>query len=523
MNQFTARFAPHIVAVLCGLDRFVMTGMIRHLCCPRGVDMYLRDAGVLIKNFGEHVLALSEQVRDASLKRLQEQGASYYYLPSCNTSKEEFARRIARENNIHDGHVCALGCVESCKTFDVRGNPATRHIEVVARVRRCLHIYAYRFHAVFGWMNVRLQTWFPFRLQICMNGREWLARQLDQAGIGYEKADNCFPWIEDFARAQELLQEQLATDWSSALDSLVADIHPLHPLIRERCHADYYWSCHQSEYARDVVFSNRRQLEPLVADLMRHGMTNLKSPDVLRFLGRTGAHAVNHVQGDVNSTYKVRYEGARIKHWNNGNSVKMYDKAASERGAVLRFEMTLNNEESFRVFRAKEGGSPDEMAYRALRRGVADFEARAHVSEEALDRYMDALSSAATDMRLWDLLSRITLPASYNGKQTRALRPFAPEDMRLLEIVNRGEYAIEGLRNADLQSRWFESVAQTKVEARRRSGWSTRKLRLLCAHGILVKVSGRNRYHMTDAGRQIVTALLTAKDARISSLFAMTA
>lgn len=34
-----------------------------------------------------------------------------------------------------------------------------------------------------------------------MNGREWLARQLDREGLKYRRQDNC----DDFARAQSLL------------------------------------------------------------------------------------------------------------------------------------------------------------------------------------------------------------------------------------------------------------------------------------------------------------------------------
>jgi hypothetical protein len=82
MNQFTSKFAPHIVAVLSGFDRVVLTGMIRHLCGPKGMDMYLRDTGVLIKNLAQHVIELSEQVKKASLSHLEAQGAPYHYLTS---------------------------------------------------------------------------------------------------------------------------------------------------------------------------------------------------------------------------------------------------------------------------------------------------------------------------------------------------------------------------------------------------------------------------------------------------------
>jgi hypothetical protein len=44
-------------------------------------------------------------------------------------------------------------------------------------------------------MHARIQTWFPFAVQICLNGREWLARAMDAAGLGYVRRDNCFTWL----------------------------------------------------------------------------------------------------------------------------------------------------------------------------------------------------------------------------------------------------------------------------------------------------------------------------------------
>jgi hypothetical protein len=520
MNEFTSRFGSNIKAVLSGFDRIVLTGVIRHLCCPRGVDMYLRDTGVLIKNFGEHMIQVSEQIRDQSIAQLKSSGAEYQYLQSCNVSKEDIARRVAAEKQISSGHVCAIGCVESCKSFIVRGNRVTKHIEVAASERRCLHIYSYRIHPIFGWMNIRLQTWFPFRIQICMNGREWLARQLDQAGIAYYKADNCFPWIEDFQRAQQLVEEQLSTNWEPLLNDLVPEIHPFHPTIRQRCHADYYWSCRASEWATDVVFAERKVLEPLTKNLLHHGIATLKSPDTLRFLARTD---VNHVKGDVNSTLKFRHEGARVKHWHNNNSVKMYDKATSDRGSVLRFELTMNNEECFKIYRAKEGGPINDKAMRSLRRGMVDFESRAQVSQQSLDRYMDAMASAENDQRLSELLEKVTKKAFHKHQPVRALRPFSPDDTKLLEVVSRAEFSIQGLRNRDLHKHFFKGTASAADEAKRRSGWITRKLRLLNAHGIILKTKGSNVYQVTEEGRKIMTAVLTAKETPVNKLIAMAA
>ena len=79
--------------------------------------------------------------------------------------------------------------------------------------RKCLFLYHYCIHPIFGFMSVRLQSWFPFTVHLYLNGREWLARQMDRAGIGYRRQDNCFTWVEKVAKAQDLFQEQLKTNW----------------------------------------------------------------------------------------------------------------------------------------------------------------------------------------------------------------------------------------------------------------------------------------------------------------------
>jgi hypothetical protein len=119
----------------------------------------------------------------------------------------------------------------------------------VSRYRKCLHYYWYTIHPECGFLNVRLRTWFPFEVQICLNGREWLARQLDAVGLPYERHDNCFTDVADFAQAQALLAAQLRTDWPTLLEGLAQRVNPLREeLFGDLC-PGYYWSTYQSEWA----------------------------------------------------------------------------------------------------------------------------------------------------------------------------------------------------------------------------------------------------------------------------------
>lgn len=143
---------------------------------------YLWATQVPLKEFGKHVNTISGRVKDGALRCMLETGRPVKYLPSSKDDKEKIARSIAREDKVTQGPVCALTCVEPCWGFDIYRNRETKKLDLVQRPRKCLYVYQYWDHPVFGWMNARIETWFPFSIQICMNGREWLARQMDQAG-----------------------------------------------------------------------------------------------------------------------------------------------------------------------------------------------------------------------------------------------------------------------------------------------------------------------------------------------------
>ena len=76
--------------------------------------------------------------------------------------------------------------------------------------RVCLVIYFYWMDREFGLMHVKIQTWFPFTVQVYLNGHEWLARKLTARGITFEKHDNAFVELADVEKANELRAGVLA-------------------------------------------------------------------------------------------------------------------------------------------------------------------------------------------------------------------------------------------------------------------------------------------------------------------------
>ena len=255
-------------------------------------------------------------------------------------------------------------------------------------------------------------------------------------------------------------------------------------------------------------------------------MTTFRSPDILRFLGKkpTKSGEVNeHVKADVTSDLKRRQEGVRIKHRYNQNSEKLYDKAYTTRGAILRAELTTQNPEDFLVYRHKEGDPDGPLNWLPMRKGIADLYHLGQVGQKVNVRYLDALAKVDDSTSLLELIGPLEHPVVCNGKRSRALHPFDEEDRSLLAAISGGEFIINGFRNKDLQPLLYASQAQTMEEARRRSAAISRKLRLLRAHGLIQKIQKSYRYKLTAKGRQILNALFTAARATVQTLLSKAA
>lgn len=521
MHEFIAKYAEKMHGVISGFDRLVFRGTLRAIGYAEGMKAYLIRKGVWVGDFAQHVQVVSERLKQSSLADAQKLGRKVLYLASSPIDKEALARRIAAEQKITSGPVCVLTCVEPCRSFEVYRNRETKKLELVSRLRKCLFLYHYGVHPQFGFMNARIQTWFPFPVQVCVNGREWLAHQMDVEGLKYVRQDNCFPWIEDFPRAQQLLDQQVKVNWRERLDAIADQLHPLRAELFDDFPASYYWSTYQSEWATDLVFRDPTVLKRLYPILMHHAVTSFGSPDVMRFLGhKIPLHGGVHgkFEGEVRSDLREREEGIRIKHSVNGNSVKAYGKALRAVGSVFRVETTIECAEDFKVYRRKEGDRKGPKAWREMRRGIADLPRRARVSQQCNERYLGALVSVEASQRLEEVAERLERPMRWKGKRVRGLHPFSGPDSTLFQAISRGEWTVRGFRNGDLQRLLLSQPATSDEEKRRRSAWVSRQIRLLRAHGLIQKVPHENRYHLTAFGRLAVTTVLAARQASVSDL-----
>ncbi|MDP6736856.1 MAG: hypothetical protein QF732_10225 [Nitrospinaceae bacterium] len=511
MNQFVQQYQEKVIGTLSGFDRLVLRGSLRAISYTAGMMNFLYDMDVLLKDFDRYVESTTKLLREVLTEQARRMDRPVKYLASNRARKELIAKDIMKQDGITDGLICLLSCVEPCISYAIRRDRKSKRLILERRQRKCLHLYSYWIDPVFGFMSARIQTWFPFPIQLCLNGREWLSRQMDGTGMGYKREENCFIGLDDFQEAQELMDEQLLCDWTEDLKRIGSMVNPVRPEIFHKYPVDYYWSVHQSEWATDLVFRSHGALSQIYPQLVRAGIATFSSGDVMRFLGKK-LHG--NFAGELVSDYKNRPEGVRVKHRAGANSVKMYDK----RGKILRVETTINDPKPFKVFRPVEGNQEGTREWRPMRKGIADLSRRAHVSNASNDRYLNALASLDTDDPMLKIIDPVCKTKLLNGRRERAMRPWSQEDQILLQTINRGEYAINGFRNRDIRPYLFADAVPSDDESRRASARVTRKIRLLRAHGVIRKVKKSHRYVLTKKGQILSSAIMKYQTVTLNQL-----
>jgi hypothetical protein len=508
MRSFLRAHDSEIKGTLSGFDRVRFRGTLRLLANVLGLGSFLSFMNIWLKDFKAWSMDLTERIRAAAEELTRSRGRKVVYLESCYTDKEELALKIAREEGITEGLICLVTCVESCNTFHVRRDRDKKLLVLSPMKGRCLHQYFYVRHPQFGLINIRVQTWVPFTIHVNINGREWLEHQLQRADIPYTKRDNCFVDVQDVARAQQLLDEQLGTNWEQVLNDLIREFHPLHAHLLPREH--YYWSADTTEWATDVMFRSAEHLDRIYPALVRHCVMRNGCDNVLRYLGRRGT-AQQFAKGEITTSILRRHEGIRCKHSLNANSIKMYDKQES----VLRIETTINNPRDMRVYRRKES-HPDGRQWERLRKGVSDLHRRTEISQSANERFLESLATVEHAEPMRQTLKDVCRPTRLNGRRVRSLNPFHADDSELLQAINRGEFAINGFRNRDLQP--LIASRSRHTTPRQHAARITRLLRLLRAHRLIRKVPKTHRYVLTAKGRLTITTILAAQQANTQKL-----
>jgi hypothetical protein len=363
-------------------------------------------------------------------------------------------------------------------------------------------------------MSVRLQTWAPYEVQIALNGREWLKRLLDKSGVKYVLDGNKFLDIEDFEFAQRLLESQLDTRWVEMLSGFLPNVFPSMKAVLGN-EMSYTWTLWQSEWAKDYIFHEPQVLNSHMNQLLRYAFITGTSDRVLRYMGRpVQANGQPHWAADPEliSRTSLWYDGARIRHWVDKNSLKMYNEQN-----VLRFEFTMNDPTRFRIHRTVEGGDSNVKKFLPMRKGIADIPVRTQICSQRINSFTEQIATFEEDVSVGEILSKVNMHVVSNGKRYRGL-DVTGKDLALLQAVSDPKFFVDAITNKHLQEILGSTTWANGFTGRSLSGRISRHLRLLREHGLIKKMPKQHRYMLTPKGRLLATALNQFLGAKVSDL-----
>lgn len=484
-------------------DRLIINGYILGLCNFRQFLFYLIQNNIMLKDFKNFALEQTSILCDHIENYINDCHVQLHYLSSGKIDKNLEARKYFLDPS-HTGLIAAFSVVENCNTMTVIPNKKSKKLEIAYRPSKCKYYYFYYNDQEFGWMYLKIQTWFPYNVQIYINGREYLSKLMDKNNIKYERYNNSFSYVENYEKAQSLADGILSTKISSSLDGLIKKINCHLPNIYDIFSHKYDWCIDQCEFATDINFKSREELKSFYKTLVERTYFAFSSEDIYSFFGRNISRIHTFTKGDIVSDLRRRYQGYRIKFKINSNQIKMYDK-----GNNLRIEVTINNPRDFKIIKEETKDGEVTKKWKPMGKSIANMYRYAQISQSIIKRYIEALPTVEDDKATLESVKEISEAKESKGRRYSGFNILSKGTLSLFQTIASGEYLINGFTNKMIRQKIFKESENPYSISK-----MTRILAKLKAHGIVKKVYRKNKYYLTNKGKKVTTSILlyTGKD-----------
>lgn len=488
----TDKYHDQLDGVLNCYDRIIVTGSLQPLCYAQGMTRYLYEQQIKIFDYVEFAEPLRDQIKQNAERIAQEQGLPIEFIRQKNFRKEDRIQAILKERGTQPGLVHIFSALETCTAYQPWYDKQTHRAYVRPDNGKCLHYYFYFIDAELGLCYLRVPTWCPFRLQFYFNGHAWLANQLDQKGIAYQRLDNAFAHIADYDVANQLSAQFDPALLHRKLDTFAQRFCP----VIERLNLSYQWSISEAEYATDLVFKQQSDLQAFYPPLVETLIHTVKPSDIATFLGRKLS---GQYQGEMGNRFNVRHLGTRLKHVMGPVSLKMYDKFS----LILRIEVTVNDVSFFQQYReVQHRDGQTEMKYAPMKKTIYSLPPLAELLRAATRRYLEFLSAIATPAVGVQRLNRLSETQVENAHRYTGFNLLAESDTAILRALVSGEFSISGLTSRALRARLPHKTR----------GQISRLLKRLQVHGLLKKIGRHYKYYLTVLGREVATTVLKLRE-----------
>lgn len=406
--------------------------------------------------------------------------------------KEEVAAKYLARFQGREGVVFIGKAQEKAKVVRTvrRRNPQTgaSYPHLVSGFAMVNHYYFYCVDRDFGPFFIKLCSYFPYNGKVCLNGHEYLKRQLEQRGIAYQALDNGLLECEDPEQAQRLCDQLCARDIQRLIHKWLARLpHPFSPKDQQAGYR-HDISILQAEFSLTQVLDRPVNGRIFFEQVIRDNL-DLGRPDQVqlvfhrRITRKTpGRFRTRIVTDGVTPSLHIDYKHSRIKQYH-------------KLGRALRTETTINDTQDFAIGkRLKNLSALRKVGFQANRR-LLDVQRISH----------DTSIGEATFLTLQNPLRR-------EAQRASALRFGDPRVLALFAALVLFRLLPEGFANRDL--RQHVAALLGKPPEQITPGRMTYDLRRLRLHGLIERIPRSRRYRVTDSGFR--TALfLTRSYARL--------
>ena len=492
MKLLSERYCQEISGTISCYDRVVIQGTIKNFSYAQGMTAYLKSKNIRIFDYVRFTEPLRDEIRQNAERIARENGVEIEFIRKKDFRKEDRIAKIIKERGDHPGLVHIFSAMEACSSYKPWHNKKTAQTYLKPAPGKCLHYYFYFIDPELGLCYLRVPTWCPFRLQFYFNGHNRLAYLLKEQGINFTLRDNAFIRIDDFNQAQQLSDSLKAETVHKKLEQY-AELYC--PIIK-RLNLHYYWSIMQAEYATDIIFKRREDLQMVYGNLTRTAIHTVKADNIATFLGRK-LH--QQYQGEMGSYFNTRIEGTRLKHSMGPASIKMYDKY----GFILRIEGTVNDASFFKHYRKVEHrDGTTSMKQAPLKKGIYSLNLLREMMLAANYRYLQFISAFDDSSLGIKKLNKVSETISQSNRSYKGFNFFDEDDQKLFEIIARGEFNLSGFQNKHLR----------KMLPGKTSAQISRILKRLHTHGLIKKVGRTYKYYLSKIGLQVIALGLKLKE-----------
>jgi len=459
------------------IDRMYLNVYVPHLQTPAGAAHFFRaHRGATFASSA--LMAAQTTAFVAALERF----ARTQGVPLLSFTKGQRKDDVAAEYRaqvVGEEGVLFIGKAQEkarvCRT-EKRRNPQTGRtypwlVQSTALVNQ---YYIYAVDRDFGPFFLKFCSYFPYNAKLCLNGHEYLKRQLTKEGIAFEPLDNGLLSCADPARAQAIGDSLDAPRIDALLRTWLAALpHPFTPQDREAGYR-YDVSILQAEFARTQVLDRPVTGRILCEEVIRENL-DLGRPDQVQLIferrvtkrtpGRFRTRVIT--QGVVPSLY-VDYKHSRIKQYH-------------KEGRALRTETTINDTRDFAIGKRLHNLPALRAVGFAANRRLLDVQTLSHDCQIGEDAFR-----------------AVTQPQVVSGQRVAAL-PFAdPRVQALLSVLVLFCLLPQGFANKDVRERLALLLGlQPSAMTPGRMTYDLRRLRL---HGLIARLPHTHRYRVTDEG-----------------------